>query len=184
MPNGFYYNVWLTVTREQLYYHAPATGLCSSHCNKKFIPRLPSTACGHELVQGEHCYPVEADEAIFQETTLRELESVGNIVKSTREPCPPTPPPPPAPPAPPPHGCSFPKMGDGWPNARGRRCGTCCGAADTSSPMCSGTTGDGQLRVSEAEVQHRCANDDGFVPATGQYVPPCDGYGWRCVSAA
>ena len=60
--------------------------------------------CGHELdFQGEQCYPVEVQEAIFTSDQLRALERTANIPQrgSVRETCPPPAPrPPPPPPAP------------------------------------------------------------------------------------
>ena len=42
MPEGAYYNTWLTVARDVL---PNADGLCTGKCSKYFIPTLPSTKC-------------------------------------------------------------------------------------------------------------------------------------------
>ena len=106
MPNGWLYNTWLTLSKEIIDDGNGVEGLCGSGlgCNRRFIPRLPSLACGTELQeQGEHCYPVETQNAILPPTLLSALELQAGLPQSTRETCPPKPPPsPPAPPTPPP----------------------------------------------------------------------------------
>lgn len=49
------------------------------------------------------------------------------------------------------------------PGQGNRRCGTCCGAKDTESAMCSNTTYDGKLYVKEEEIRKRCAADSSCV---------------------
>ena len=114
MPAGFLYNTWLTLSQRVVFrnperhdyiFLPPAKGLCFATCDKRFIPRLPSTACGTDLVRfGEQCYPTEAAKAIFTSSEIIELERVGRLTQgtSTRVDCPPTPPSPPSPPPSPP----------------------------------------------------------------------------------
>lgn len=61
------------------------------------------------------------------------------------------------------------------PDLQNRRCGTSCGANDTTSPMCIGSTADGRLTVPLAEVEVRCGADDrciGFGQFDGSYFRP------------
>lgn len=58
-----------------------------------------------------------------------------------------------------------------------RRCGSCCGASDTTSALCQNTTEDGRLSVTQAEMESRCLADDtcaGFALNTeeGGYYRP------------
>ena len=52
-----------------------------------------------------------------------------------------------------------PATGVAQPSETARRCGTCCGASDTSSPMCRNTTSDGKLFLGDAEIRARCLAD-------------------------
>eukprot|EP01043_Picozoa_sp_COSAG02_P033484 COSAG02_NODE_2288_length_9212_cov_11.304071_3_plen_513_part_00 len=53
-----------------------------------------------------------------------------------------------------------PVVGLPQPMLQNRRCGTCCGANDTDSPMCIGSTSDGRLTaLTEAQVAARCKLD-------------------------
>lgn len=68
--------------------------------------------------------------------------------------------------------CKFVSQGLGYaePAGSNRRCGTCCGASDMSSPMCVGATAGGELYVTDEVVQARCAVDDtckGYSRCTG-----------------
>ena len=84
MPQGYYYNVWLTVAQSVLDL-GNASGLCTASCHRGFIPQLPSTACNaSERRFGVQCYPVPADDTVFNETTLRALEPPNNLPVSTR----------------------------------------------------------------------------------------------------
>ena len=88
MPNGWLYNTWLTLSKEIIDDGNGVEGLCGSGlgCNRRFIPRLPSLACGTELQeQGEHCYPVETQNAILPPTLLSALELQAGLPQSTRE---------------------------------------------------------------------------------------------------
>merc|ERR1712107_553475 len=70
-------------------------------------------------------------------------------------------------------GTGFPE-----PDMSNRRCGTCCGASDTTSQMCWGATWDGELNeATESEVMARCAVDGecggyGFSTTAGGYFRP------------
>ena len=57
------------------------------------------------------------------------------------------------------------------PDLANRRCGTGCGANDTSSAMCEGASDDGRLGIALAEMEARCAAD-AAVDASG-----CVGFG-------
>ena len=93
-------------------------------------------------------------------------------------PSPPSVPPPSSPPPPPwpPLPC-FVERGRGfaWPAGSNRRCGTCCGANDTSSTMCQGTTWDGKVFLNHSEAVVRCAEDAaciGFSAHVDGYIRP------------
>jgi hypothetical protein len=61
------------------------------------------------------------------------------------------------------------------PDLQNRRCGQGCGANDTTSAMCQGSTVDGRLPLPLAEVQARCASDTacvGFGQFSGSYFRP------------
>ena len=62
-------------------------------------------------------------------------------------------------------GCVYVRRGGGYATpSHNRRCGTCCGASDQTSPMCQGASGGGALHgISEAEMQSRCAADAACV---------------------
>ena len=112
MPQGYFYNTWLTVSQDLV---SLATGLCSSGCNKRFIPVIPSHQCG-PWSYGIHCYPVLDQDVIFDTDQLRELETINNLASPATRLCPdpppsevpreviiecPSPPPPALPPPPP-----------------------------------------------------------------------------------
>ena len=93
-------------------------------------------------------------------------------------PAPPSAPPPASPPPPPymPLPC-FSDRGRGfaWPAFSNRRCGTCCGANDTASFLCQGTTWDGKVYLNHSEAVLRCAADSecvGFSEHEDGYVRP------------
>lgn len=61
------------------------------------------------------------------------------------------------------------------PDLQNRRCGQGCGANDTTSAMCQGSTVDGRLLLPFVEVRARCAADTacvGFGQFTGSYFRP------------
>eukprot|EP01051_Picozoa_sp_SAG22_P013507 SAG22_NODE_1521_length_4236_cov_6.669567_1_plen_151_part_10 len=65
------------------------------------------------------------------------------------------------------------------PDLQNRRCGVGCGANDTSSAMCRGSTPDGRLTITLAEVEARCAADTsciGFGQIGGSYFRPITHY--------
>ena len=70
---GFYYDAWLRVARSVIDDHlACASGLCTAGCPSTVMPALPPSAeCNASPVQ---CYRVPADDAVFAEPTLRNLE--------------------------------------------------------------------------------------------------------------
>jgi hypothetical protein len=65
----------------------------------------------------------------------------------------------------------------GVPTGSVRLCGTVDGGHDVSSAMCSGSTSDGQLHITEAALRARCAADSActgyaqYLPAGGQPGP-------------
>jgi len=94
-------------------------------------------------------------------------------------PPPPKVPPPPSPPQVPSCALELRGAGHAEPGGGNRRCGTCCGASDTSSPMCAGSTWDGRLAIAEEEAHARCLADSacaGYSRWTGPggetYVRP------------
>jgi hypothetical protein len=79
------------------------------------------------------------------------------------------------PPSPSPPPFDGPLAGLPEPDLQNRRCGQSCGANDTTSAMCQGSTVDGRLSLSFAEVQARCAADTacvGFGQFSGSYFRP------------
>ena len=71
--------------------------------------------------------------------------------------------------------CDY-RIADGWPapDDQNRRCGHCCGADDTESPLCQGTSNDGRLYLLLSEMKARCDADQlcvGFG-ATDNYFRP------------
>eukprot|EP00927_Polykrikos_kofoidii_P012796 TRINITY_DN15540_c0_g1_i6.p1 TRINITY_DN15540_c0_g1~~TRINITY_DN15540_c0_g1_i6.p1 ORF type:complete len:820 (+),score=84.40 TRINITY_DN15540_c0_g1_i6:141-2600(+) len=78
--------------------------------------------------------------------------------------------------------CDFSRLASGFPgpSTTNRRCGTCCGANDTTSEMCAGSDEKGQL-LDEAEVKRRCSKDVscvGYASAknswSGYWIPVTD----------
>ena len=114
MPQGYYYNTWLTISQEVLN-SAPVDGLCNAQCSRRFIPVLPSTTCPSNFRHDENCYPVLEEDVIFPIWQLRELEPPNNLGSGSTRTCTdppapdeppdideecPSPPPPAGPPAP------------------------------------------------------------------------------------
>jgi hypothetical protein len=65
------------------------------------------------------------------------------------------------------------------PDLQNRRCGQSCGANDTTSAMCQGSTADGRLTVSLAVIEARCGADAqcvGFGQFSGSYFRPVISY--------
>ena len=81
MPQGFYYNTWLHVAQTVIN-RGCASGLCAAACPHAVMPALPSAACN--VSSHVQCYPVLADESVFDKPALRELELAHNQLISTR----------------------------------------------------------------------------------------------------
>ena len=105
MPQGFYYDAWLHVAQSVIN-RGCASGLCTAACPRAGMPALPSAACN--VSSHVQCYPVLADDSVFDKPALRELELAHSQLVSTRA-CPfdplqggniESPSPPPQPPAP------------------------------------------------------------------------------------
>ena len=86
MPQGYYYNTWLTISQEVLN-NAPVDGLCNAQCSRRFIPVLPSTTCPSNFRHDENCYPVLEEDVIFPIWQLRELEPPNNLGSDSTRTC-------------------------------------------------------------------------------------------------